>query len=257
MIGRRGGGIVAVIRRQHHQIIPAQPDQQARHPRVQLLETLVKPRHVVAVPPRLIEFNDIDEHESRFELIQRTLNQAIRVLVRRRMLAADVSSREQIVDLADADAWNARFRQPVEQRRPDRFDRKILPLRRAAVVPGLTFERSRDHAAHGMLPHQHLACDRAGAIQLLERNRTLVRRNLKHRVRRRIDDPLPRALMLGAELVDDRGTGRRLVAEPAAPRPSREFVEQRNRESLRVRPKRFLQENAADLPMPGGAVFSR
>src|SRR5207247_3576332 len=95
MIRRLSRRIVAVIGREYHQIIRAQAREQARDPRIQLLETLMEPRHIIAVPPRLIEFDHVDEHEPRLERIERPLDEPVGVAIRRGVLAADVSPCEQ------------------------------------------------------------------------------------------------------------------------------------------------------------------
>ncbi len=82
-------------------------------------------------------------------------------------------------------------------------------------------------------------------------------RDLKDRIGRRINDPLARPLMLGTELVDDRGAGGGLVPQPAAPRTFRELVQQWNRKSLGISSKRFLQQHPADFPVSCRAILAR
>ena len=208
------------------------------------------------MPPRLVEFDHVHEDERRLQRIERLLDESVGSGVRRRVLAADVPAREQIIHLADPDTRDAGIGHEVEQRRPGRRNRKILAIGRPAVVPSRAFEGPRDHPAYRFLPDQHLARDAAGAVQLIERHCSFVRRHLEHRIRRRIHDPFAATLMLDAELGDDRRTRRRFVAEPPASCAFCELVQQWNGKSLGIRAKRLLQEHAADLPMPGGAVLS-
>jgi len=105
---------------------------------------------------------------------------------------------------------------------------------RPAVVPRRPFERPRDDPADRLLADEQLARERAGVIELPQRHRLLVCRDLKDRIRRRVDDPLTRPLMLGAELIDDRGTGCGFVAKPPASGALRELVQEWNRKSLGI-----------------------
>ena len=87
-----------------------------------------------------------------------------------------------------------------------------------------------------MLALEQLPGGGAGGIQLAQRNRLFVRRDLKHAVGRGVDDPLAGPPMLGAELVEHRGAGSRPGC-PIRPRPVRrgELRDHFRRESQRDR----------------------
>ena len=118
--------------------------------------------------------------------------------------------------------------------RTTRLEREVVPVRRSLVVPGLAGERPRDHAADGVLAGQDLARRLAGLVELLERDRLLVRGDLEDGVGRRVDDPLARPLVLLAELLDDLGPRGGPVAEDAAAGLVHERVDHVVREAVRV-----------------------
>ena len=55
----------------------------------------------------------------------------------------------------------------------------------------IAHERTRDDAAHLQIAGKHLSGDLAIPVELLQRNDGLVRRNLKHTVRRGIHNQIP------------------------------------------------------------------
>ena len=92
-----------------------------------------------------------------------------------------------------------------------------MPVPRALVVPRRAEEGARDDTADGVLARQDLPRRAAARVQLVERDRLLVRSDLEDGVGRGVDDPLARPLVLLAELLDNLGAGGGLVAEdPAA-----------------------------------------
>jgi hypothetical protein len=125
-----------------------------------------------------------------------------------------------------------------------------VSVERALVVAGLADERARDYAPDRMLIGQNLARRAARGVQLIERNRLLVCGDLKDGIGRRVDDPLPGALVLLAELLNDLSSGRRLVPEHAAARAMHERIDHVVRKSLRVRRQRPRRHDAHQFPVP-------
>src|ERR1700694_5301630 len=74
-------------------------------------------------------------------------------------------------------------------------------------------ERPRDDAPHVVRTAHHLSRDCADAPELFDRNDLLVRRDLKNGIGGRVDDRIAGAHVLLAELIEDDGARRRLVAE--------------------------------------------
>ena len=140
--------------------------------------------------------------------------------------------------------------------RPPRLEREVVPVRRALVAARLAGEGPRDHAADRVLAGQDLARDPAALVELLERDRLLVRGDLEDGVGRRVDDPLARLLVLLAELLDDVGAGRGLVAEHAAAGPVHERVDHVVREAVRVGRHRRRRDDAHQLPVAGRRVLA-
>ena len=138
-----------------------------------------------------------------------------------------------------------------------RRHRVIVAIRRARERSRLAHERPRDHAPHFVRTAQNLARRLADLVQLEQRNHFLVRRDLKHAVGRGVDDRRAGPHVLLAQLLDDLGARRRLVAERAAARcASRTRSITSRRKSVREQRKRLLQMNAGHLPMPGGGVLA-
>src|SRR5204862_4851524 len=108
---------------------------------------------------------------------------------------------EDVADLADAVHLVAALADERQVVRPLRLEREVMPVRRTHVVPRLSDERAGDHSSDGMLAGQDLARDAAAFVQLLERNRLFVGRDLEDRVGRRVDDPLARTLVLLTQLL--------------------------------------------------------
>src|SRR5437879_5985130 len=115
----------------------------------------------------------------------------------------DVLPGKDVRDLPDAVHLAAGISHERQIVWPLRLEREVVPVRRALVVPWLADERARDHATGGVLSREDLAGNSRRVIELRERNGLLVRGDLEHRVRGRVDDPLARALMLLAELLHD------------------------------------------------------
>ena len=106
------------------------------------------------------------------------------------------------------------------------------------------------------LPVRIAARGSAAVVELFERNRVLVGGDLEDGVRRGVDDPLPRPLVLVAELLDDLGPGGGRVAEHSAAGLVHERVDHVVRESVRVRRKRLGGDDPHQLPVAGGRVLA-
>src|SRR5687768_16495831 len=113
-----------------------------------------------------------------------------------------------------------------------------MSVRRALVVAWLADERPGDDASDRMAAREDLARGTTAVVQLLERDRLLVRGDLEDRVGGRVDDPLLRLLVLLAEFLDDLGPGRRLVAEHASPGLVHERIDDVVGKTVRVRRER-------------------
>src|SRR5438105_2121189 len=96
----------------------------------------------------------------------------------------------------------------------------------------------------------------ARTIQLSERNHMLVRRNLKHRIGRRVNDPPAGADVLVAKTLNDVRSTTYDVANHAASCVAREIVDHLLRETIWKSRKRLLEMNPGDLPVTGRTVFT-
>ena len=107
-----------------------------------------------------------------------------------------------------------------------------------------------------MLPGQDLARCATRVIELLERDRLLVRGDLEDRVGRGVHDPLSRLLVLLAVLLDHLGSRRRLVAEHPAPRPVHKRIDHLVREAVRIRREGHCGDDPHQLPMSRSRVLA-
>ena len=91
---------------------------------------------------------------------------------------------------------------------------------------------------------------------LLDRNDVFVSGDLKHAVRRRVDDWFSGTHVLGTETVDDLRAGRHDVAECPASDPPLEFSDDVRREPMGKRRKGPIQDDAHHLPVTRHRVLA-
>ena len=165
------------------------------------------------------------------------------------MARVDVLTREDVADLPHAVHRHPPIAKQLEVVRARRLEREVVPPRRPPVGTVGALERTGDHPADGVLSTQDPASRAAGGVQLLERDDRLVGRDLEHAVGRRVDDPAPCALVLGAQALDDLGARRCDVADHPAPRRRGELLDDIGREAVRVGRERPLRDDAHHLPV--------
>ena len=124
---------------------------------------------------------------------------------------------EDVLDLADPGHGHPGLDQEIENGRRRRRHRVVPALRPPDERARTPLERPRDHAANEMGLATDPARGLAPVVELPERHHIDMGRDLEHRVSARVDDRLACPQVLGAELGDDRGPGRRHVAEHATP----------------------------------------
>src|SRR5947208_4707452 len=252
MVRRRRRRIAAVVGGGGQQILLAERVEQVRQPPVEVLQAAVEVDRVVAVAPEHVCLDEVHEDEPLVDLAHQLLglDNPVDVAIRRARLIY-VLARKDVADLPDAMHLLAGLPHEGQVVRAPRLEREIVAVRCPFVVTRLADERPRDHAPDGVLAGQDLARDPAALVELLERDRLLVRRDLEDRVGRGVDDPLAGALMLLAELLDDLRPRRWLVAEDASPRAVHERVNHVVRTALRVGRKRRRRDHANPLPVAG------
>src|SRR5918994_313858 len=254
--GRRR--IAAVVGREDEQVSRPERLEDVLQPAVEVLQAAVEVDRVVAVAPEHVRLDQVDEHErSVLGLLQEAdrLGDALHVRLRRVRLV-DPDPGEDVVDLADAVHLHAGVLQQRQVVRRAGLDGEVVPVRRARVVPRLAGERAGDHASDLMLAGEDLARGPARLVELLERDRLLVRGDLEDGVGRGVDDPLARLLVLLAELLDDLRPGGRLVAEHSAAGLVHERVDHVVRKAVRVGRERLRRDDPHQLPVPGRRVLA-
>ncbi len=173
----------------------------------------------------------------------------------RRARLVDILTGEDVADLADAVHGAPRVADRGQVVRPRRLEREVVSVRRSLVVTRLARERTRDHAPDGVAAAKDLARHPASFVELLERDRVLVRCDLEDRVGGRVDDPLPGLLVLLAELLDDLRARGGSVADDAPSSAVHERVDHVVREPVRIRRERRRRDDPHHLPVPGGRVL--
>ena len=200
--------------------------------------------------PEHVRLDEVDEDEALVDLAQEPLGLLNPLDVRlRRVGLVDVATREDVADLADAVHLLAGLAHERQVVRPARLEREVVPVRRPDVVARLARERPGDHAADGVLAREDLARRAAAVVELLQRDRVLVRGDLEDRVRGRVDDPLPRPLVLLPQLLDDVRAGRGLVSQHAAGGLVHERVDHVVREAVRIGRKCLRGDDPHVLPV--------
>src|SRR5215207_11217989 len=74
-------------------------------------------------------------------------------------------------------------------------------------------------------------------------------RNLEDTVRRGVDNPFPGTAVLGAKLVQNRGSRTCLVSQDTSASPPGKFFDYGRREALGIRGERLLEDKTADFPV--------
>ena len=141
---------------------------------------------------------------------------------------------ENIPDLTNTDDLATCLGKCLQKRCAGRFNGKIVAVGGAAEVPCLTDKGTGNDASHTMLAYKQLAGDTAIAVQLLKRNQLLVGGDLKHAVRRGVDDEVARAKMLLAVVGDDLGARIGQIANDASSRATGKLVKKLLREAIGI-----------------------
>ena len=172
------------------------------------------------------------------------------------MLRGEGSAGEEVVDLSDSGARDARFGESVQQRFGRRLDRIVPPVRRSLIAARRRRERTRDHTGHIVRWLQYRPRDLAGAVELVERNISFVGRDLENRVCRRVDDPLSCCAVFVPVTIDHIRSAANDVSNHASPRLARERLDYVRWKPIRESRKRSLDVYAGYLPVPGRAVLA-
>ena len=161
-----------------------------------------------------------------------------------------------ILNLAYADGLQPCLHHGLRQGPPAGRHGEIPPVSRAFETSGFSQEGAGNHPAHTQLSLQHLPGNPAEFIQLFRRKQLLMAGNLENAVPAGIDNGCMIPQVRFPQLLDDRRSGCRLVADAFVPdgflvsfhefpgKPVRE-----SRESLR-------HANPGNLPVSGGGILS-
>src|SRR5262249_56219592 len=127
-----------------------------------------------------VRLEEVREDQPVVELAQELLRLGDPVDVRlRRMRLVNVLPREDVADLADAVDLHTRVAHERQVIRTPGLEREVVTVRGALVVARGPDERPCDHATNRMLARENGASNAAAVVELLERNRLLVGRDLE------------------------------------------------------------------------------
>ena len=219
MVGRGRRRVAAVVRCQDEQVAVAHRRQDPRQAVVELLERVREPARVVPMTPEHVGLDEVREHQAAVgdgshQLPGRRDPLGIRG---RRMAGIDVLPRRRCRRSSRRRARSSRGREAAGGGSGAAARARSRAARRPPVGARVPFERARDHPADGVLAAQDSRAVRQASYSSSSGNDRLVGGDLEHAVGRRVDDPAPGALVLGAQALDDLGARRRDVPDHPAP----------------------------------------
>src|SRR5438132_9559126 len=138
--------------------------------------------------------------------------------------------------------------QMIEQRWLERFEREVASIACACEVSWFSDKRPRDDAPDAESASDELECNSTLSIQLVDGYDGFVRRDLKHAVRRRVDDRRAGPHVLRPKRIDDHRSGRRDVALRCPPNPSLELANDLLWESVGKSWKWLIEHDAHHFP---------
>src|SRR6266511_807048 len=257
VVGPGRGGIAAVVGGEDEQVVGAKRLEQVREPPVEILQAAVEVDRVVAVSPEHVGLDQVREDEALVEFPEQAfdLRDSLQVGLGG-MGFVDVAAGEDLAHLADRVDAASGVADQAEVVGSPRLERVVMAPVGALVITRLARKGTRDDPSDGVLSGEDLAGDPAGVVELLRRDSLLVRRELEDGVRRGVDDPLSRLLVLLAELLDDLGPRRGPVAENAAAGAMHERIDHVVRKAVRIGRKRLRSHDSHQLPMARRRVLS-
>jgi hypothetical protein len=173
------------------------------------------------------------------------------------VLLRDADTREQVTDLSHAIHGQPGGLDLLQIGAPGRREREVAPALPPMEAAGRPLERPRDHAPHTVFTAHDAPRRLARRIEIRLGQNVDVRRELQHRVGRRVEDHLARVQVMTAEVLDHLSAAVWAVA--AKPETGR-ALEGRNNirgEAVRIGRKRMLRHDAHHLPVPCGRFLAR
>ena len=257
VVGAGRSRIDAVIGTPEGDVARRELGQQPGNGVVYLTQAGRKAGDVVAVPPDLVEIDEVGKQQAVTHLPQvAAAGGKPRRVVRGVIVDLDAALGEDLADLADADHRHAGVVQQVEIGRTGRRQREVAPSRGALEAARATGERPGDDAPDRVREAKDAARDRAPLVEELDRHDVFVAGHLKDGVGRRVDDRTSAAQVLLAELVEDRGARRRTVTQHAAPDGRAERFDHLRRKTVRIGRERHPQGQPHHLPVAGRRVLA-
>jgi hypothetical protein len=136
-----------------------------------------------------------------------------------------------------------------------RLHGKVVPASRAAELAGFSFEWSRDDAAD-LHAGRVAAGDFADPVKPVGWDHLFVRRDLQHRISRRVENRLAGEDVFFAEFLENGSAAARVVADEFHTGFAFDAVDELVRESLEDG-ERLVEHHTRQLPMAGRRVFAR
>ena len=257
VVGAGGRRIVAVIGRHNQQVVGTEARQQRGQARVKSIEIGAVAGGIVAVTVERIEVHQVGEDQAAF-LCRHQRRDAIHAVgvTLGGMRFGDPLTGKQVGDLPHRRDVMAGGDHAIEQGLGDRWHGVVVTIRRARERAGQADERPRDHAPESQSANGEVIRRVAPFVELGHRHNGLVRGDLKHAVGRGVDDRKPGRHVLGAQVIDDRGTRGHHIADRRAANARFEGLDQFRGEPLRKGRERALEHNPHQLPMAGDRILA-
>ena len=160
-----------------------------------------------------------------------------------------------VLDFTDSDNIHALPAKRIKYRFSDRLKSKITPVFRSGVFPVAADERTRNDSSDKVVARQHCPCGLAHFIKLFKRDNVFMRRDLKHAVRRGINDRFSRCNMFVAEFLNYYRAGSNFVSKRSSADFALKFFHQRFREAVRICAERCFHCKSCHLPVSARCVL--
>ncbi len=253
MIGPAVGRVIAMVGRDDQQVIFRAAVQEPADPSIKLQQGAGVSVGIAPMAKGRIEIDQVCEDQARVCVIPDRLNLPHAVAIRLgRIALGDAFAREKVDDLSHRLDRKFCILNRIENG-ARRLHRKIMPTARARELLRFADERAGDHSTNAIGIRMQTG-DAADVVQTLNRDDALVGRDLKHRIRRGVQNRLAGSHVLGAEALDDFRSAGGAIPKKAHAGFALDRLHEWQREVLK-NAKWLGQNRAGEFPMSGRAVL--
>ena len=164
--------------------------------------------------------------------------------------------REDILDLSDADTFQAGFLDRVQKRPPAGRQGKVTPVARPDKMSRFAHEGSCDHPAHAQFALQHVPGNLTELPELFRRKKVFMAGNLEYAVPAGIDDRCIIQQFLFAQFVKNRRAGGRLVANHLVADGFFKCFNKGIRKTVRESRESLFNPHPGNFPVAGSRILA-